>query len=90
MAPEKYRLDTPSAPGPSRSIEELQTSAREDVTLTPLLSRREAAVYLGLSVRTLAIWASTGRYALEVVKIGRLSKYRKSALDKFINDRATL
>lgn len=54
----------------------------------PLLSRQDAAAYLGLSPRTLAIWASTGRYDLEVIKIGRLAKYRRSTLDHFINARA--
>jgi len=54
----------------------------------PLLTRKEAAAYLGLSPRTLAIWASTGRYGLEVIKIGRLAKYRRSTLDRFINARA--
>lgn len=50
-----------------------------------LLSREEAAQYLGFSSKTLAVWASTGRYGLPMVKIGRLVKYRKSALDEFIN-----
>lgn len=53
----------------------------------PLLSRKEAAAYLGLAQRTLAIWAVTGRYGLQMVKIGRLAKYRKSTLDNFINER---
>lgn len=49
-----------------------------------LLSRREAADYLGVAVQTLAIWKTTGRYSLPVVKVGRLAKYRKSDLDAFI------
>lgn len=49
-----------------------------------LLSRKEAAVFLGVSEQTLAIWKTTGRYSLPVVKIGRLAKYRKSDLDAFI------
>ncbi len=49
-----------------------------------LLSRREAAAYLGLSEQTLAIWKCTGRYNLPCVKIGRLVKYRKADLDAFI------
>lgn len=49
-----------------------------------LLSRKEAALYLGVSENTLAIWQSTGRYSLPMVKIGRLAKYRKSDLDAFI------
>jgi len=54
---------------------------------TELLSRKEAAVYLGVSEQTLAIWKTTGRYSLPVVKIGRLAKYRKSDLDAFISRR---
>lgn len=40
-----------------------------------LLTRREAAVYLGVSEQTLAIWKCTGRYNLPYIKIGRLVKY---------------
>lgn len=57
-------------------------------TPDPLLTRKEAAKYLGLSHRTLAVWATTKRYPLEMVKIGRLSKYKKSTLDAFILSRA--
>jgi excisionase family DNA binding protein len=53
----------------------------------PLLSRAQAAAYLGLSPRTLAIWATTKRYDLKMVKIGRLAKYRRSDLDAFIASR---
>jgi excisionase family DNA binding protein len=49
-----------------------------------LLSRSEAAMYLGISKQTLAIWNCTGRYHVPFVKIGRLVKYRKSDLDTFI------
>ena len=41
-----------------------------------LLSRAEAAAYLGVAKQTLAIWACTKRYELNYVKIGRLVKYR--------------
>ncbi len=50
----------------------------------PLLSRKEAAKYLGVSEQTLAIWKCTKRYDLPFVKIGRLIKYRKADLDGFI------
>ena len=49
-----------------------------------LMSRREAAAYLGISEVTLAIWKSTKRHYLKVYKIGRLAKYKKSDLDEFI------
>lgn len=49
-----------------------------------LLSRREAALYLGVAEKTLAIWKCTGRVQLPFVKIGRFIKYKKSDLDAFI------
>lgn len=53
-------------------------------TNNELLSRREAAAYLGIAEQTLSIWKCTQRYALPFVKIGRLVKYRKVDLDAFI------
>lgn len=49
-----------------------------------LLTRREAAAYLGIAEQTLAVWKCTGRRALPFVKIGRLVRYRKADLDAFI------
>lgn len=54
-----------------------------------LLSRKQAAEYLGISEGTLAVWACTGRYNLPVVKVGRLSKYRLADLDAFIANNVT-
>jgi excisionase family DNA binding protein len=54
-----------------------------------LVSREEAAAYLGVSPKTLATWASTKRYPLPVVKVGRSVKYRVSALDTFIESRTS-
>lgn len=52
-----------------------------------LMSRKDAAAYLGVAEITLAIWRSTGRYNLPVYKIGRLAKYKASDLDAFISSR---
>lgn len=52
-----------------------------------LLSREEAAEYLGVSPKTLATWACTKRYPLPVVKLGRAVKYRVADLEKFIEAR---
>jgi len=52
-----------------------------------LLTRREAAAYLGITERTLAVWACTHRYDLPMVKIGRLAKYKRADLDAFIERR---
>lgn len=49
-----------------------------------LMSREEAAAYLGITARTLAVWKTRKRYGLPVIKIGRLAKYRKRDLDAFI------
>jgi excisionase family DNA binding protein len=49
-----------------------------------LFRRDEAAAYLGVTSHTLAVWKSSKRYDLPVVKVGRLVRYRKSDLDAFL------
>ena len=49
-----------------------------------LLTRKEAAEYLGVCENTLAIWACKKRHALKYIKVGRLTKYRKAHLDEFL------
>lgn len=78
----------PSAVEPTRTSEpEVMKKAlppRREYRPNDLLTRKEAAEYLGVADRTLAIWKCTGRYDLPYVKIGRLVKYKKADLDKFI------
>lgn len=50
----------------------------------PTLSRKEAAEYLGLQEQTLAAWASTKRYDLPYIRVGRRIRYRISDLEKFL------
>ena len=50
-----------------------------------LLTRQQAAKYLGVSNSALASWACNKRYVLPMVKIGRLVKYRIQDLDDFIS-----
>ena len=52
-----------------------------------LLTREQAADYLGVTSRTLAVWACVKRYSLPYVKVGRLVKYRRTDLDEFISRR---
>ena len=52
-----------------------------------LLTRKEAAKFLGVKESTLSVWASTKRYNLPIIKVGRLAKYRASDLIKFLDDR---
>lgn len=53
-------------------------------SLNVLRSREEAARFLGVAPQTLSCWASSGRYPLPYVKIGRRAMYRQSDLDAFI------
>lgn len=50
----------------------------------PTLSRKEAAEYLGLQEQTLAAWATTKRYPLPYIRVGRRIKYRITDLEKFL------
>lgn len=52
-----------------------------------LVERAEAAKILGVAPQTLAVWATTKRYALPYVKVGRLVRYRLSDLEAFISSR---
>jgi len=52
-----------------------------------LLDRKAAAAYLGgLSPGTLAVWDCTKRYDLKPIKVGTAVRYRKSVLDKFLEE----
>ena len=53
-----------------------------------LLSNKEAADYIGVAPGTLEVWRCTKRYKIPHIKLGnRLVKYRKSALDAFLESR---
>ena len=49
-----------------------------------LLTREEAAEYLGIKPGTLSVWACTGRYPIPVIKVGRAVRYDRKALDVFL------
>lgn len=51
-----------------------------------LMSRKQAAEYLGVKEQTLACWVTTKRYALPYVKVGRLVKYRREDVERFISE----
>ncbi len=74
---------TPAAPAPV-STAAVRTKPRRDYQPGDLLSRKEAAEYLGVSEKTLAVWKCTARYPLPCIKIGRLVKYKKCELDEFV------
>ena len=53
----------------------------------PLFTPKETACYIGVTEKTLAVWRCTRRYPIPFIKVGRLVKYRKSALDIFLDSR---
>lgn len=57
------------------------------MTQDKLLSRQQAAEFLGVTKGTLEVWACTKRYNLPYVKVGKLVKYRQSDLIKFLDGR---
>jgi excisionase family DNA binding protein len=52
-----------------------------------LLTRQQAASFLGIKPDTLAVWHSTKRYAIPIVKVGRSVRYRLSDLEAFLERR---
>ncbi len=52
-----------------------------------LFRNAEAAAYLGVTERTLEVWRCTKRHAIPYLKVGRLVKYRKAALDAWLESR---
>ncbi|MEW6132072.1 MAG: helix-turn-helix domain-containing protein [Pseudomonadota bacterium] len=54
---------------------------------TDLIDEREAAQILNVAPGTLSVWRCTGRYNLPYVKIGRLVRYSRKALDAWLSSR---
>ena len=64
------------------------TPVKEVCNVAPsgLMTPRDAAVYIGVKINTLAVWRMTNRYGLPFVKLGKVIRYRKSDLDKWIDE----
>ncbi len=63
----------------------MRKDARLKAAGSDLLSRREAAKYLGVAEQTLAVWKCNQRVDIPVIQVGRLIKYRRADLDRFLN-----
>ncbi|WP_082885697.1 MULTISPECIES: helix-turn-helix domain-containing protein [Methylomonas] len=63
------------------------TTPNTNTAKDAMLDNAAAAEYLGISTGTLDVWRSTKRYAIPFIKVGRLVKYRQSALDAFLESR---
>jgi excisionase family DNA binding protein len=52
-----------------------------------LLTAEEAAAYLGVRPQTLAVWRLNRRYPLPFIKVGSKVRYRRSDLERFLEER---
>ncbi|MHB1036055.1 MAG: helix-turn-helix transcriptional regulator [Pirellulales bacterium] len=52
-----------------------------------LLTRAEAAEFLGIRPQTLACWHTLGRYKLPLVRVGRSVRYRLADLEAWLANR---
>ncbi len=50
----------------------------------PLITRKEAAEYLGIPITTLDVWRSRGSPAIPFVQMGRLIKYSRRDLERWV------
>ncbi len=48
------------------------------------MTRNQAAMYLGVTSGTLAVWACQKRYSLPYYRIGRIVYYSRDDLDAFL------
>ncbi|MGH8729962.1 MAG: helix-turn-helix domain-containing protein [Burkholderiales bacterium] len=65
-------------------MKHLQDAGNRNIVESELLTRPQAAAFLGVSERTLAIWACVKRYGLPYIRVGRLVRYRRSDLEAFL------
>ncbi|MBG0846861.1 helix-turn-helix domain-containing protein [Pseudomonas chengduensis] len=81
-------MNTPYA-SPHPLADAVRQHPGDNATLTPetLLTPEQAAQVLGLSVKTLATWRSTGRHALSFIKCGSRIRYRRADLDAWLASR---
>lgn len=52
-----------------------------------LLTRADAAEFLGVKKSTLDCWGYTGRYGLPFIRVGKLVKYRRADLERWLESR---
>ena len=64
-------------------------SILKNQSVDPLFTPPQAASYLEVTESTLSVWRCVGRYSIPYIKVGRLVRYKKSALDAFLDRRTT-
>lgn len=71
----------------TQAITEARTLRASIESSADLLDDKAAAELLDVSPGTLSVWRSTGRYNLPFLKIGRKVRYRRSALEAWMQAR---
>lgn len=61
-----------------------------ELAIHRLLPPETVAEILGVAVGTLSVWASTGRYNLPFVRVGRKRMYRPEDVEAFIARRTAI
>lgn len=64
----------------------MERTCREPCNISPagLMTPRDAAVYIGVKINTLAVWRMTNKYGLPYLKLGKAIRYRKEDLDAWL------
>ena len=64
----------------------MERTCREACNISPagLMTPRDAAVYIGVKINTLAVWRMTNKYGLRYLKLGKAIRYRKEDLDEWL------
>ena len=68
-------------------MQETEMPTQSQAPQQNLLTREQAAAYLGLKPQTLASWAAFGRHDLPYYKIGSRAMYRRADLDDWLERR---
>ena len=55
--------------------------------MSELLNEAQTAEFLGVTRGTLAVWRCRKRHGLPFAKVGRMVRYRRADLEKFIDGR---
>ncbi len=71
-----------------RNLKTLRTTRqKQSCPASDLLDEKAAADFLQLAPGTLSVWRSTGRYAIPFLKVGHLVRYRREALETWLESR---
>lgn len=62
----------------------LPTMAELQKTVREIMSRKEAAAYLGVAESTMANWVTSRKFHIPYFRVGRKVKYFRRDLDAFI------